>query len=395
VDPSLRLIGRDRHLFAEELKRYSADLRKAVVGASFLVIGGAGSIGQAVVKELFRRSPGALHVVDISENNLVELVRDVRSSFGYIEGDFRTYALDAGSAEFRALLASGPRYEYVLNLSALKHVRSEKDPYTLMRMIEVNVFNTMATLAEAERMGAKKYFCVSTDKATNPANMMGASKRIMELCLFAESVKVPVSTARFANVAFSDGSLLHGFAQRIAKRQPLSAPRDVRRYFITHEESGILCLMSCLLGCKREIFFPRLDETQDLLTFSQIAVRYLASLGFEADLCASEDEARAKARSMTGQKWPCFFFESDTTGEKPFEEFYVPGQDIDWARYPGIGVIRAPAIANPGPVHHFLEEIDRMRKAGAWSKEVLVTLFKDTVPEFAHFETGKSLDERM
>jgi len=395
MQSALALIGRNQPLFQEELREHGAELARAVSGGAFLVVGGAGSIGQAVVKELFRREPRILHVVDISENNLVELVRDIRSSFGYIKGDFRTYALDAGSLEFRALLAQAPAYDHILNFSALKHVRGERDPFTLMRMVEVNVLDTVALLAEAEQLRARKYFCVSTDKATNPANMMGASKRIMELCLFGQSITVPVSTARFANVAFSDGSLLHGFAQRIAKRQPLSAPRDVRRYFITHEESGILCLMSCLLGGSREIFFPRLDEKEDLLTFSEIAVRYLESLGFEPDLCASEDEARAKARSMSGRKWPCYFFQSDTTGEKSFEEFFVPGQDVDWARYPDIGVIRSPAIADPAPVRHFLDEIGRMRKAGTWSKEALVSLFKDTVPEFAHFETGKSLDERM
>jgi UDP-N-acetylglucosamine 4,6-dehydratase len=395
VDPALRLIGRDRHLFAEELERHGADLRKAVAGASFLVIGGAGSIGQAVVKELFQRSPAALHVVDISENNLVELVRDIRSSYGYIEGDFRTYALDAGSAEFRALLAAGPRYDYVLNLSALKHVRSEKDPYTLMRMVEVNVLNTVATLAEAERMGAKKYFCVSTDKATNPVSMMGASKRIMELYLLNASLRAPVSTARFANVAFSDGSLLHGFAQRIAKGQPLSAPRDVRRYFITQEESGVLCTMSCLFGDNRDIFFPKLDPKAHLLTFSEIARRYLESLGFEAEPCATEEEARDKARHRTGRHWPCYFFDSDTTGEKPFEEFYVEGQDIDSDRYPNIGVIRNRPYEERQTLERFTAAIAAMRAKGTWDKQEMVALFKATLPEFEHFDTGKYLDDRM
>jgi len=322
-------------------------------------------------------------------------VRDIRSSYGYIEGDFRTYALDAGSAEFRALVAAGPRYDYVLNLSALKHVRSEKDPYTLMRMVEVNVFNTVATLAEAERMGSKKYFCVSTDKATNPVNMMGASKRIMELYLLNASLRTPVSTARFANVAFSDGSLLHGFAQRIAKGQPLSAPRDVKRYFITQEESGVLCTMSCLLGDNRDIFFPKLDPQAHLLTFSQIAERYLESLGFEAEPCATEDEARDKARRRSGRRWPCYFFDSDTTGEKPFEEFYVEGQDIDWDRYPNIGVIRNLPYDARQALERFTAAIGAMRARGAWDKREMVELFKATLPEFQHFDTGKYLDDRM
>lgn len=392
---TLKLIGRDRPLFEEELRRYAADLGAAIGGKAFLVIGGAGSIGQALVKELFRREPGALHVVDVSENNLVELVRDIRSSFGYMRGDFSTFALDAGGVAFRALIEQAPRYDYFLNLSALKHVRSEKDPFSLMRMIEVNILNTERTLADAEKMSARKYFCVSTDKATNPVNMMGASKRIMELFLLSASRRVPVSTARFANVAFSDGSLLHGFAQRIAKRQPLSAPRDVRRYFITHEESGILCLMSCLLGQNREIFFPKLDQGLDLLTFSEIAVRYLASLGYEPEVCGSEEEARAKAGSMTGRKWPCYFFDSDTTGEKPFEEFYTDAQDVDLERFPAIGVIRNRPHADRASLERFLAEVGRMRSTGIWAKEELVSLFRNTLPEFAHHETGRNLDNRM
>jgi len=359
------------------------------------VIGGAGSIGQAVVKEIFARDPASLHVVDVSENNLVELVRDLRSSLGYTRGDFRTFPLDVGGVEFRALIEAPARYDYVLNLSALKHVRSEKDPYSLMRMIEVNVLNTVRTLEDAHRMGARKYFCVSTDKATNPVNMMGASKRIMELFLLNASLRVPVSTARFANVAFSDGSLLHGFAQRIAKGQPLSAPRDVRRYFITQEESGVLCVMSCLLGENRDIFFPKLDPAESLLTFSEIAVRYLASLGYEADPCASEDEARAKSRDRTGRKWPCYFFDSDTTGEKAFEEFFVSGQDLDLERFPNIGVIRNAAYRDRTRLDDFLAEIEAMRARCAWTKEALVALFERLAPEFAHHETGKYLDDRM
>jgi FlaA1/EpsC-like NDP-sugar epimerase len=397
VDPVLSLIGRDRHLFEEELRRHSPALNAAIEGSAFLVIGGAGSIGQAVVKEIFGRNPRALHVVDISENNLVELVRDIRSSFGYIAGDFSTFALDVGSAEYRAMLASVPKYDYVLNLSALKHVRSEKDPYTLMRMIEVNILNTERMLEDAARAGARKYFCVSTDKASNPVNMMGASKRIMELFLLNASLRVPVSTARFANVAFSDGSLLHGFAQRVAKRQPISAPRDVRRYFITQEESGVLCVMSCLLGGNREIFFPKLDPDEDLLTFSELAVRYLHGLGYEADVLGSEEEARERARTMgaSSKRWPCYFFDSDTTGEKPFEEFYEQGQDLDMERYPNIGVIRNAAHADRAGLESFVGKIAGMRGAGGWAKQDIVALFRELLPELDHHETGKHLDNRM
>jgi FlaA1/EpsC-like NDP-sugar epimerase len=246
----LGLIGRKSTLFGDDVDVLSDALSSLVKSSRFLVIGGAGSIGQAVTKEIFKRSPKVLHVVDISENNMVELVRDIRSTLGYIDGEFRTFAVDCGSSEFEALISSEGPYDYVFNLSALKHVRSEKDPYTLMRMLSVNIFNTLKTFRLARDNGAKKYFCVSTDKAANPVNMMGASKRIMEMFLMRESETMPISMARFANVAFSDGSLLHGFNQRFAKRQPFSAPNDVRRYFVTPQESGELCLMSGLLGKK-------------------------------------------------------------------------------------------------------------------------------------------------
>ena len=326
----LNLIGRASPLFDTDIRYHEEELTGLVQASRFLVIGGAGSIGQAVTREIFKREPRALHVVDISENNMVELVRDIRSTLGYIDGDFRTFAIDCGSREFAALLAAEAGYDYVLNLSALKHVRSEKDPFTLMRLIEVNVLNTISTIVQARTGGARKYFCVSTDKAANPVNMMGASKRIMEMFLMRASLELPISTARFANVAFSDGSLLHGFNQRFAKRQPISAPNDVRRYFVTPQESGELCLSSCLLGDNRDIFFPKLSEQLDLARFSDIAVRYLQALGFEPFVCASEDEARDRAAELIARKrWPVYFFASDTTGEKDFEEFYTGTETLD------------------------------------------------------------------
>jgi len=270
----LNLIGREKELFGQDVNEHENGLRLAVSSSTFLVIGGAGSIGQAVTKEIFKRNPLKLHVVDISENNMVELVRDIRSSFGYINGDFQTFALDVGSIEYDAFIKADGKYDYVLNLSALKHVRSEKDPFTLMRMIDVNIFNTEKTIKQSIKSGVKKYFCVSTDKAANPVNMMGASKRIMEMFLMRRSLEMSISTARFANVAFSDGSLLHGFNQRIQKRQPIVAPQDIKRYFVTPKESGELCLMSCIFGENRDIFFPKLSEQLHLISFAEIAVKY-------------------------------------------------------------------------------------------------------------------------
>lgn len=392
----LALIGRDRPLFETDIAKNEEQLAELVQRARYLVIGGAGSIGQAVTREIFKRNPRILHVVDISENNMVELVRDIRSTLGYGDGDFRTFAIDCGSREFDALMATGTGYDYVLNLSALKHVRSEKDPFTLMRMIEVNILNTLSTLAAARAGGAIKYFCVSTDKAANPVNMMGASKRIMEMFLMRESLDMPISTARFANVAFSDGSLLHGFNQRLAKHQPISAPNDVRRYFVTPQESGELCLMSTLTGGNRDIYFPKLSEALNLTKFSDIAVRYLQVHGYTPYECESEDEARGRADELIAKRqWPVYFFPSDTTGEKDFEEFFTEAETLDMERFQSIGVILNQPTFDTAKLDNFRAEIDRIRAQPTWDKPEIVALFTKMLPDFDHMETGKYLDGRM
>jgi FlaA1/EpsC-like NDP-sugar epimerase len=348
------------------------------------------------VRELFKRSPKLLHVVDINENNMVELVRDIRSSLGYIGGEFATFAIDCGSDIFDSFMLNGVGYDYILNLSALKHVRSEKDPYTLMRMIDVNIFNTDKTMRQAKERGAKKYFCVSTDKAANPVNMMGASKRIMEMFLMRRSRELPVSTARFANVAFSDGSLLYGFNRRLEKDQPLSAPSDVRRYFVTPQESGELCLMSCLLGENRDIFFPKLDYNLNLITFSEIAERYLESRGYEPVHCSTEDEARQRVGELKKQnKYPVYFFKSDTTGEKDFEEFYTNNEVLDTDRFRSIGIIKNDSGYDEPKLEYFTKTIRMLREKGRWSRLELINLFNEIIPEFGHKETGKFLDGKM
>ncbi len=392
----LKLIGRTTPLFEDDIFSRRKELEELVSNSRFLVIGGAGSIGQAVTREIFKRNPIALHVVDISENNMVELVRDIRSTLGYIDGDFRTFAIDCGSNEYRALMNASGGYDYVLNLSALKHVRSEKDPFTLMRLIEVNILNTINTVQMAKAEGAKKYFCVSTDKAANPVNMMGASKRIMEMFLMRESELMDISTARFANVAFSDGSLLHGFNQRFAKRQPISAPNDVRRYFVTPQESGELCLMSCLLGENRDIFFPKLSEQLHLTTFSDIAERYIKNLGYEPFECSTEQEARDRADELIASKqWPCYFFKSDTSGEKDFEEFFTENEVLDLDRFKNLGVIKNEANYSSNILDDFLEVIHGLRAQTVWEKAPIVELFNKMIPDFDHKETGKYLDGRM
>ena len=392
----LELIGRNKELFSYDLKRYEKELFQIVSTSSFLVIGGAGSIGQAVTKEIFKRNPKKLHVVDISENNMVELVRDIRSSFGYIDGDFATFALDIGSLEYDAFIKSDGKYDYVLNLSALKHVRSEKDPFTLMRMIETNIFNTDKTLKQSIENGTKKYFCVSTDKAANPVNMMGASKRIMEMFVNRKSKQIDVSMARFANVAFSDGSLLHGFNQRIQKKQPIVAPNDIKRYFVTPQESGELCLMSCIFGENRDIFFPKLSENLHLVTFSEIAVRYLENLGYKPYLCKTEDEARELVKTLPSKgQWPCLFTASDTTGEKDFEEFFTKKEVLDMTRFENLGIIKNEAIYDEEKLNHFDKTIKDFKENLSWTKDDIVKEFFRLIPDFGHKETGKYLDGKM
>ena len=392
----LELIGRTAPLFEDDLLNYKKELEELVSNSRFLVIGGAGSIGQAVTREIFKRNPLTLHVVDISENNMVELVRDIRSTLGYIEGDFSTFALDCGSNEFQALMNIGAGYDYVLNLSALKHVRSEKDPFTLMRLIEVNILNTIKTVQIAKYQEATKYFCVSTDKAANPVNMMGASKRIMEMFLMRESKSIEISTSRFANVAFSDGSLLHGFNQRFAKLQPISAPNDVRRYFVTPQESGELCLMSCLLGENRDIFFPKLSEQLHLTTFSNIAELYIKNLGYEPYHCSTEQEARDRSEELIASKrWPCYFFKSDTSGEKDFEEFFTDNEILDMNQFKNLGVIKSEANFSSDMLDNFLEVIHELRAQTVWEKAPIVDLFNKIIPDFDHKETGKYLDGKM
>lgn len=390
------LIDREIALFDDDLSSNSSFLLEEVSKSRILVIGGAGSIGQAVVKELFKRNPLALFVVDLSENNLAELVRDLRSSYGYIEGRFSTYAIDCGSYEFECFFNEECPFDYVINLSALKHVRSERDKYTLMRMIDVNIINTIKTLKLAINCGVKKYFCVSTDKAANPVNMMGASKRIMEMFLIKYSKNINISTARFANVAFSDGSLLSSFKNRIEKQQPVVAPVDVKRFFVTPQESGELCLMSALLGNNRDIFFPKLGSGIKETSFSEIAKKYLKQLGYGVLECRTESEVRKQfGDNLTIHDWPCLFTKSDTTGEKQYEEFYSKEEILDLARFESLGVVKYKIEVDENYLEYFVNEINEIKNQKIWEKEDLVALFKEGVPNFLHEEVGKNLDEKL
>lgn len=392
----LKLIGRKHKLFNDDISQYEDKISHIISDSKFLVLGGAGSIGQAVTKEIFKRNPQKLHVVDISENNLVELVRDIRSSIGYTDGDFKTFALDIGSIEYDAFFNSDGKYDYVLNLSALKHVRSEEDAFTLMRMIDVNIFNTDKTLKQCIDKGVKKYFCVSTDKAANPVNIMGASKKIMEMFVSRRSKSIDVSMARFANVAFSDGSLLYGFNQRIEKKQPIVAPDDVKRYFIIDEESGELCLMSSLFGQNSDIFFPKPNKNLSLIKFSEIAKKYLENKNLKPLLCNSEDEARdILSHISTDNRWPCLFTKSTTTGEKDFEEFFTDKEILDMSRFSTIGIVKNENNINENILDNFEININKIKEQPYWSKKDILDNILEVLPEFKHKETGIYLDEKM
>lgn len=391
-----KFLKRNGSLFRNDIIDNNFVINNIVSSSKFLIIGAAGSIGQAVTKEIFKLNPKKLHTIDISENNLTELVRDLRSTIGYIDGEFKTFALDIGTSIYDAFIDSDGEYDFVLNLSALKHVRSEKDPFTLMRMIEVNILNTLKTIRQAKEKGANKYFCVSTDKAANPINMMGASKRIMELFLMRESKEMTISTARFANVAFSDGSLLDSFKKRVEKRQPIVAPSDVKRYFVSKEESGQICLLSALLGENRDIYFPKLNPEEHLISFTSIAEQYLNGLGYEVHSCSDESEARVLAKTLPdGGKWPCLFTTSDTTGEKDYEEFYMEGETLDMNRFQNLGVVKSELCYQEEILDYFLERVRKMKERGSWKKSEIVQLFYEVLPEFVHEEKGKYLDSKM
>ena len=392
----LRAIGREKPLFVADLDSANAQLTALVTGQRFLVIGGAGSIGHAVTKEIVRRNPECVHVVDISENNLVEVVRDIRSSTDDVTCDFRTFVIDIGSPLFTAFMKEFNSYDYVLNLSAMKHVRSEKDPYSLFRMLNTNIHYTKVSLEAATAVGAKKFFAVSTDKAANPVNLMGASKLVMEHLLLEASSRMKVSSARFANVAFSNGSLLHGMVHRISKCQPISSPNDISRMFMTHTEAGQLCLLSCLLGKSAEWFLPSLDPEKDAVNLQELICDLLRLIGYEPVLLETEEEARMLAAKLISEKkWPCHFFASDTSGEKENEEFFTTDELVITDRFEDIDVIESPARESGIDLQAIISELNELQSDQTYSKKRIVNIFARHLPSFSHLETEKSLDQRM
>ena len=393
-DPLLaRILGRSRSLFAADVERHAQALREAIAGSRILVVGAGGSIGGAFVRQLANYKPRCLHLVDINENTLVEVVRELRSSSLVLPDDFRSLSVDFGAVEFdRFVRAFGP-YDTFINFSALKHVRSERDVYSLMRMIDTNVRSLHAWLGSDAGASLTRAFSVSTDKSVRPVNLMGATKNLMEQALFAHGERAVCTSARFANVAFSAGSLLEGFEHRLSKGQAIAAPSDVKRYFISHEEAGQLCLLACFLGSTREVFFPKMTPEEDLMSLADIAVSFLRHNGLEPLVCESEDQARTMKAVPPG-RWPCWFAPSDTTGEKAYEEFCREGDTVDTARFDQIAVSRE-ALPDRTVMDRFLAEIARLRAQPVWSKVEVVAAIRAAVPELHHVELERSLDQKM
>ena len=391
------ITSRPVSLFASDIEANKDKLREEIEGKSLLVIGGAGSIGSSYIRAMLPFHPSKLVVVDLSENGLAELTRDLRSTYGmYVPDDYRTYTLNFADPIFERIFREEKGFDIVANFSAHKHVRSEKDKYSVQALIENNVIKAKKLLDLLTIYPPKHFFCVSTDKAANPVNIMGASKRIMEDMIMAYTSKFKVTTARFANVAFSNGSLLAGFMERVMKKQPLAAPSDVKRYFVSPEESGQICMLACMLGHNGEIFFPKLGE-EKMMTFSTICDRFLSVLGYEKKECATDEEAKQFAAEMSedSKVYPVVYFKSDTTGEKDFEEFYVPGEKLNMERFSSLGVIKDVTKRPMVELETFFNELESIFHEPDFTKAEVVDAIKRFLPNFEHIEKGKNLDQKM
>lgn len=391
------VIKRSGSLFQKDILEQTGGLVKKIKGRTFLVIGGAGSIGSSFIKAILPFKPASLVVVDTNENALAELTRDLRSTKGmYVPDDYVTYPMDFASPVFEKMFRKRGGFDIVGNFSAHKHVRSEKDIYSIEALLQNNVLHAKLLLDLLAEHPPEDYFCVSTDKAANPVNIMGASKRIMEDVIFSYSDKFPVKTARFANVAFSNGSLPAGFLARIAKLQPLSAPSDVKRYFVSPEESGQICMLACMLGKNREIFFPKLKDAQ-MMRFDTIATKLLHEHGYEVLECASDEEAIEKAEPLKeGSKlYPVHYSGSDTFGEKPYEEFYTDEETVDMDRLQALGVITGKKVTDKNKVEVLFNKLTAEFAKEETSKEIIIKIMQEYLPNFEHIETGKSLDSKM
>lgn len=394
---STHITSRPDSMFTYDIEIHKAELYREIEDKSVLVIGGAGSIGSSYIRAVLPFRPSKLVVIDLNENGLVELTRDLRSTHGmHIPSEYRTYTLNFSDPIFEQIFREEKGFDIVANFSAHKHVRSEKDKYSVQALIENNVIKARRLLDLLAEYPPKHFFCVSTDKAANPVNIMGASKRIMEDMIMAYTSKFKVTTARFANVAFSNGSLLAGFIDRIMKKQPLAAPSDVKRYFVSPEESGQICMLACMLGHNGEIFFPKLGE-EKMITFSSICDRFLETLGYIKKECSNDEEARKFAAENPDDSkiYPVVYFQSDTTGEKDYEEFHVPGEQLNMARFSSLGVIEEVTKRPISELDSFFIELESLFSRPDCTKAEIVSAIQQFIPNFEHQEKGKNLDQKM
>lgn len=389
--------GRQTSMFATDIERNQELLTQEIQGKSVLVIGGAGSIGSQFIRAVCRFKPGKLVVADLNENGLALLTRDLRSTYGmYVPEEYRTYTLNFGDPIFERIFREEQGFDIVANFSAHKHVRSEKDKYSVQALIENNDIKAKKLLDLMLEFPPQHFFCVSTDKAANPVNIMGASKKVMEELIMAYADKYPVTTARFANVAFSNGSLPLSFLDRIMNKQPLVAPCDVKRYFVSPEESGQICMLACVLGKSGEIFFPKLAEEQ-MITFSSICDRFIAELGYEKKEFDNDEDAKKFAAEMPADTniWPVVYSKSDTTGEKAYEEFYVPGEKLNMSRFQSLGVIEDVKKRTISEVDAFFKELESIFTKPDFTKVQVVKALESFLPDFRHQEKSKNLDQKM
>jgi FlaA1/EpsC-like NDP-sugar epimerase len=387
---------RENSLFSEDMHKYRDILSSEIKGKSVLVIGGAGTIGSSFIKAALRYEPSRMFVIDTNENGLTELTRDLRSTFGqYIPENYKTYPMNFGDPVFKKMFLQEGPFDIVANFAAHKHVRSEKDHYSIEAMIDNNVFKAMEFLNLLCEYKPDHFFCVSTDKAANPVNVMGASKKLMEEVIMAYSSEIKITTARFANVAFSNGSLLDGYIQRIFKKQPISCPSDVKRFFVSPEESGQICLLACILGNTGEIFFPKIGE-EEMVSFKDITLDFFKQMSIPIAECLSETEAKTFSKNMNIEDaHPVYFFESDTSGEKLYEEFYTNSDVVDLNLFEGMGVIKNALRPSKMQINQCVTELKKLMNSEYYDKSSIITLMKKYLPDFEHIETGKSLDQKM
>ncbi|MCR5070005.1 MAG: UDP-N-acetylglucosamine 4,6-dehydratase [Prevotella sp.] len=384
-------------LFVPDIEENKETLNHEIKDKKICVIGGAGSIGSNFIKAILHFHPKSVVVIDLNENGLAELVRDVRSTANlYVPEEFRCYTLNFADPIFERILQEEQGFDIVANFSAHKHVRSEKDRYSVQALIENNDIKAKKLMDMLITYPPKHFFCVSTDKAANPVNIMGASKRIMEDLVMAYNKYFKVTTARFANVAFSNGSLPDGWLHRIQKKQPLAAPSDVKRYFVSPEEAGQICMLACILGKGGEVFFPKLGQEQ-MLTFSNICDSFVQAKGLEKKECTSDEEAKEYANDMSyeSSSYPVMYFKSDTTGEKAFEEFYVAGEQIDMQRFKALGVVAQTPHHTIDEINSFFHRMEEIFAEADFTKAQVVEAIKLFIPNFEHEEKGKNLDQKM